>query len=70
MDDQQLPSNKRKINQLQLDQFQNGMTNSSMDESPNKKHQALSNGPGEQTATAPKRIVSVRTRSEASVVII
>lgn len=68
MDDQQLTSKKRKINQLQLDQFQNGMINSSLDESPNKKPQVLSNGSGKQTATAPKRIVSVRTRSEASVV--
>ena len=70
MDDQQLTSKKRKINQLQLDQFQNGMINSSLDESPNKKPQVLSNGSGEQTAIASKRIVSVRTRSEASVVII
>lgn len=68
MDDQQLPSNKRQINHLQLDQFQNGLSNSSMEESSNKKHQVLSNGSGEQTAAAPKRIVSVRTISEASVI--
>eukprot|EP00253_Pinus_taeda_P025593 PITA_25593 len=68
MDDQQLPSNRREINSLQLDQFQNGMLDSSMDESPNKKHQALSQGGGEQTAVAPKKVVYMRTRSEASVI--
>lgn len=68
MDDQQLCSNKREINYLQLDQFQNGRLNSSMDESPSKKHQALSHGTSEQTAAAPKRVVSMRTRSEASVI--
>eukprot|EP00253_Pinus_taeda_P025592 PITA_25592 len=70
MDDQQLTSNRREITSLQLDQFQNGMLNSSMDESPNKKHQALSQGGGEQTVAAPKRVVCMRTTSEASVVII
>lgn len=33
MDDQQLPSKKRKINYIQLDQTQNGVINSSMDDS-------------------------------------
>lgn len=68
MDDQQRPSHKRKINHLQLDQFQNGMINPSMEESPTKKHQGLSNDSFEHTAPVTKKIVSVRTKSEASVI--
>jgi len=66
MGSQQFPSKKRKINYMQSEQIENGI-NSSIDdspcdhvESPNKKHQALSKGS--------KRIASVRTRSEASVI--
>eukprot|EP00253_Pinus_taeda_P005870 PITA_05870 len=68
MDDQQLLSNKRKINHMRLDQFQNGTINSSMEESPEKKHKALSNSSGHQTATVTKRIVSVPTRYDASMI--
>jgi len=73
MDDQKLPSKKRKINYMQSEQIEYGI-NSSMDESPlhhgespNKKLQVLSKGFGEQRTAGKKRIVAVRTRSEKSV---
>eukprot|EP00253_Pinus_taeda_P016775 PITA_16775 len=74
MDDMQLPSKKRKINYVQLDQIQNGMIDCSMDddlmcdEAPKKKHSGLNKGSIEQKAAAPKRIVSVRARTNASVI--
>lgn len=61
MDEQQLPSQKRK----------NGIMNSSvgqMEESPNKKIQVLTRGSGQHTATAPQRVVSVQTRSEEAMI--
>jgi len=75
MDDHQLPSKKRKINYMQSAQIENE-NNSSMDdsptccheESPTKKHQALSKGSGQQTVAAPKKIASVRTRSAESAI--
>ena len=63
IDEQQLPSKKRK----------NGMISSSiaqMEESPNKKLEVLTRGSCKHTVAAPKRIVSVRTTSEEALVII
>jgi hypothetical protein len=74
MDDQKLPSKKRKINYMQSEQIEYGI-NSSVDESPfcqgessKKMHQLVpSSGSGEKiTAAKPKRIVLARTRSEES----
>nr|QBL97996.1 WRKY164 [Pinus massoniana] len=72
MDDLKLPSKKRKINYMQLEQTDNEIT-PSMDESPchhgqspNKKLQVPNKGFSEQRAAAKKRIVAERTRSEKS----
>lgn len=74
MEDHQLPSKKRKINYKQSATTENGK-DSSMDDSPAvcyhelsqpKKHQAPSKISGQQSVAAPKRIASVRTRSEES----
>lgn len=61
MDDQQLPSKKRKINYFKLDQTQNGMAaNSSMDDGlicdkpPKKKHKLLKKGSNRQTVDCAK----------------
>jgi len=61
MDDQQLPSKKRKRNYFKLDQTQNGVTlNLSMDaglicdKPPKKKHNALKKGSNRQTADCAK----------------
>lgn len=73
MDDHQLPSKKRKLNYVQSAQIEKG-NNLSMDDSPTcchessqrKKHQGPSKISGQQRVAAPKRIASVRTRSEES----
>jgi hypothetical protein len=77
MDDRLLPSKKRKINYFQLDQTRNGTTvKSSMDdnliceEPQKKKHNAPSKDSIKQTAVVPKKIVSLRRRSDAPVVIL
>lgn len=73
MDDHQLPSKKRKLNYVQSAQIEKG-NNLSMDDSPTcchessqrKKHQGPSKISGQERVAAPKRIASVRTRSEES----
>jgi len=74
MDDMLLPSKKRKINYVQLDQIHNVMIDSSMDdtlicdEPPKKKHSRLNKGSSQQMEAAPKKIVSVRTRTNVSMI--
>ena len=65
VDDQQLPSKNSK-------KSKNRMINSSSGEmeSPNKKPHVMNKVFGQHTAGAAKRIVSVQTKSEASLVII